>query len=58
MGVWMAGNVWVGVDACCGRAPVRSSGSKEVGGGDRHRRRVWGYKVNLLLVGVVGRHIG
>lgn len=58
MGVRVAGNVWVGVDARSGRAPVRSGGSKEIGGGDGHGRRVWGYKVDLLLVGVVGRHIG
>lgn len=58
MGVRVAGNVWVGVDACSGRAPVRSGGSKEIGGGDRHGWRVWGYKVDLLLVRVVGRHIG
>lgn len=57
MGVGVAGHVWVGVDACSGRAPVGSSGSKEVGGGDRHGWRVWGYKVDLLLVGVVGRHV-
>ncbi len=58
MGVRVAGNVWVGVDACSGRAPVRSGGSKEIGGGDGHGWRVWGYKVDLLLVRVVGRHIG
>lgn len=57
MGVRMAGNIWVGVDASGGRAPVRSGGSKEIGGGDGHGWRVWGYKVDLLLVGVVGRHI-
>lgn len=58
MGVRVAGNIWVGVDACSGRAPVWSSGSKEVRGGDWHGRRMGGYKVDLLLVGVVGRHIG
>lgn len=57
MGVGVAGHIRVGVDACSGRAPVRSSGSKEVGGSDRHGWRVRGYKVDLLLVGVVGRHI-
>lgn len=58
MGVRMAGNIWVGVDTCSGRAPVWSGGSKEVRGGDWHGRRVGGHKVDLLLVGVVGRHIG
>lgn len=58
VGVRVAGNIWVGVDACSGRAPVWSGGSKEIGGGDGHRWRVWRYKVDLLLVGVVGRHIG
>lgn len=58
MGVRVAGNVWVGVDACSRRAPVRSGGSKEIGGCDGHGWRVWGYKVDLLLVRVVGRHIG
>lgn len=58
MGVRVARNVWVWVDACCGRAPVRSGGSKEIGGGDGHGWRVWGYKVDLLLVRMVGRHIG
>lgn len=58
VGVRVAGNVWVGVYACSGRAPVRSGGSKEIGGGDGHGWRVRGYKVDLLLVGMVGRHIG
>lgn len=58
MGVGMAGNIWIGVDACSWRAPVRSSGSKEVGGGDWHGWGVGGHEVDLLLVGVVGRHIG
>lgn len=58
MGVRVAGNIWVGVDASSGRAPVRSGWSKEIGGGDGHGWRVRGYKVDLLLVGVVGRHIG
>lgn len=58
MGVRVAGNVWVGVDASGGRAPVWSRWSKEVGGGDWHGLRVRGYKVDLLLVVVVGRHKG
>lgn len=58
VGVGVAGNVWVGVYARSGRAPVGSGGSKEIGGGDGHGLRVWRYKVDLLLVGVVGRHIG
>lgn len=58
MGVRVARNIWVWVDACSRRAPVWSGGSKEIGGGDRHGRRVWGHKVDLLLVGVVRRHIG
>lgn len=58
MRVRMARNIWVGVEAWSGRAPVLSSGSKEIGGGDWHGWRVRGYKVDLLLVGVVGRHIG
>lgn len=41
MGVWVAGNIGVGVDACSGRAPVWCGGSKEIGGGDRHGWRVW-----------------
>lgn len=58
MGVRVAGNIWVGVDTCSGRAPIRVGGSKEIGRGYGHGGRVWGYKVDLLLVGVVGRHIG
>jgi len=58
MGVGVAGHIWVGVDARGGRAPVRSGGSKEIGGGDGHGWRMLGHKVDLLLVGVVGRHVG
>lgn len=53
MGVRVARNIWVGVDPRSGRAPVWSGGSKEVRGSDRHGRRVWRHKVDLLLVGVV-----
>lgn len=58
MSVRVARDIGVGVDARSGRAPVLSSGSKEIGGGDWHGWRVRGHKVDLLLVGVVGRHIG
>lgn len=55
--VRVAGNVWIGVDPCSGRAPVLSSGSKEIGRGDWHGWRMRGHKVDLLLVGVIGRHV-
>lgn len=58
MGVRVALDIRVGVDARRGRAPVRGGGSKEIGGGDGHGGRMRGYKVDLLLVGVVGRHVG
>lgn len=58
MGVGVARNIWVGVYPRSGRAPVWSGGSEEIGGSDWHGWRVWRHKVDLLLVGVVRRHVG
>lgn len=57
MGVGVAGDAVVGVDAPCRGAPVWSSGSKEVRRGDGHGGGMWGHEVDLLLVGMVGGHV-
>ena len=54
----MARDAGTGVDAPGGGAPVGGSGSEEVGGGDGHGLWVRRHEVDLLLVAVVGGHVG
>lgn len=58
MGVGMAGDIGVGVNPTRGRGPVLRRCSKEARGGDGHGGRVGRDKVHLLLMGVVGGHVG
>lgn len=58
MGVGMARDIGVWINASSRGGPIRWGSSKETGWCDRHRRRVWGYKVHLLLMGMVRRHVG
>lgn len=58
MAVGMAGDIGVGVNPTRGRGPVLRRRSKEARGGDGHGGRVGRDKVHLLLMGVVGGHVG
>lgn len=48
----------VGVDSPGGGVPIGVGGGEEAGGGDGQGLRVGRDKVHLLLVGVVGAHVG